>query len=134
MLKKERSIQEALAAVFDLIEQGYALFLPESRFCLKAITQLIPDEYFVRLVILHRDGSFAPLFLVHRRTLLEGQVTHPDEVRFVLCQEKSGTNNNALPVVRLTSFTATDERVAEVVQELLGMRKTGNDRADEPVY
>ena len=122
MLKKEPSAQEALAAVFEWIKQGYALFLPESRFCLTAITQLLPDDVFVRLLVPRPDGSYAPLFLVHRISLLDGRVSHPEEVRLVLGQEISGNENRALPAVRLLSFTATDERVAEVVEDLLGVR------------
>jgi len=115
-------LKGALEEVRAWIKQGYALFLPESRFCLKAITQLLPNDAFVQLLVPRHDGSYAPLFLVHRMTLLDGRVSHPEDVRLVLGQEIPGNENRALPAVRLMSFTATDERVAEVVEDLLGVR------------
>ena len=119
MTVDDAAVKGTLAAVRRWIDQGYAIFVPESPFCLVSVGQQLPEKAILEMPIPCRNGSFAPLFMVHREPLLEGRVSHPDRVRIVLAREIISPNGRATWLVHLEPFTASDEEVAEVVKGIL---------------
>lgn len=119
MTVADATVEGTLETVQKWIDRGYAICVPESAFCLVSTWQQLPEKSILEMPIPCRDGSFALLFMFHRKPLLDGGVSHPDKVRIVLAREILSANGRPTGVVHLEPFRASDEQVAEVLKRIL---------------
>ena len=111
--------EHTLETVQRWIDRGYALFVPDSPFCLASVARQLPGDAIFEMRVPGQNGSYAPLFMVHRKSLPEGRVSHPDKVRIVLAREIITPNGRATGVVHLKPVTASDEQMTGVVKDIL---------------
>jgi len=115
------TVKGTLDTVQEWIDRGYALFVPDSWFCLAHTGMELPEDSIIELLVPELKCSFVQLFMVHKKPLLEGRVSHLDAVRVVLAREIITPSGRATGVVHLEPFTASDEQVAELLKEILGV-------------
>ena len=115
----DATVKGTQETVQNWIDRGYALFVPESPFCLESVGFQLPEGSILKLLVPGQNCSSVPLFLINRKPLLDGRVSHPDKVRLVLAQEL--LNGEPTRIVHLEPFRATDEQVAGLVKDILGV-------------
>ena len=119
MTVSDAMVEHTLETVQRWMDRGYALFVPETLFCVASVAQQLPDDAILELMVPCRNGSFAPFFMVQGKPLLEGRVSHPDKVRMVLADELLGSDGRLTGLVHVEPTTANDEQVAEILKDML---------------